>query len=64
MRSDFYALPWAAQQAIRQGELQATQNRQRAFTVQQLKTENEGLRARIAELEADADPPQSVQENG
>jgi hypothetical protein len=45
MRSDFYSLPWAAQQAIRRGEREARTARARAYTVAELE-------AKVAELEA------------
>jgi hypothetical protein len=44
MRSDFYSLPWAAQQAIRRGEHVASVARRRAWSIQELE-------AKVAELE-------------
>lgn len=52
MRSDFYSLPWAAQQAIRRGEREATVARQRAWSIQELQTKVDELEKQLAEANA------------
>jgi hypothetical protein len=49
MRSDFWSLPYAARQAIRKGESEAETARQRAYTISELRKENDRLRQIISD---------------
>lgn len=48
MRSDFYGLPYAAQQAIRSGEHAASRARRQAYTIHSLQKRVEELEAELA----------------
>lgn len=50
MRSDFYGLPWAAQQAIRRGEREARSARRRAWTIQELQDRVDQLQKSLGKL--------------
>ena len=52
MRSDFYGLPWAAQQAIRKGERDASAARRRAYSIVELRAKVDELEKEIERLRA------------
>jgi len=49
MRSDFYSLPWAAQQAIRRGEHDAAVARRRAWNISEMQAKVDDLEKQLAE---------------
>jgi len=49
MRSDFYSLPWAAQQAIQRGEHDAAVARRRAMDISDLRAKVDELEKQLAE---------------
>jgi hypothetical protein len=52
MRSDFYSLPWAAQQAIRRGITAQHEAEQRAWSISELRAKITELEKQLAEANA------------
>jgi hypothetical protein len=64
MRSDFYSLPWAAQQAIRRGERDADIARFRARSMSELQAKVGELEKLLAEANATISALRSEKHDG